>query len=289
MTAGGVLLWAAGSVLPSPPLSTDPARLNSWWRAVDPAVAAMALVRLAAIAVGGYLVLTAVVGLTVRLCRRPHWVAAADRFTAPALRGLLDAAVGAALVAATATTTLPVVAEAFPNAGPGPLAVGAAAPLHLRRLADDPGPVGSPGPVHLRRLPDDPGAPAPPSGPSGPIRAPAEPAPPAAPGARRPVEPAPVGPVHRTTRPAPGAKVSVPPARRTARAQPLAAGAGGSYAVRPGDSFWSIAERVEAGRLGRRPTDAETGRYWQTLVAANRHRVSNPDLIFPGQVVDLPG
>ena len=61
--------------------------------------------------------------------------------------------------------------------------------------------------------------------------------------------------------------------------------------VRPGDSFWRIAARHERQRLGRRPTAAEVAVYWRPLVATNRHRLQmagNPNLIFPGQVMQLP-
>jgi nucleoid-associated protein YgaU len=61
--------------------------------------------------------------------------------------------------------------------------------------------------------------------------------------------------------------------------------------VQPGDSFWRLAERHEAERLGRRPTENETGACWQQLVALNRARLAvpdDPDLLFPGQVVVVP-
>lgn len=59
------------------------------------------------------------------------------------------------------------------------------------------------------------------------------------------------------------------------------------YTVRPGDSFWSIAERHCA------PTSAaaDLHRYWTTLVDLNRNRLidpGNPDLISPGQELELP-
>lgn len=65
----------------------------------------------------------------------------------------------------------------------------------------------------------------------------------------------------------------------------------GSWAVRPGDHFWAVAERVLTDTWGRPPTDAEVGPYWQALVEANRSRLAdpaNPDLLFPGQTVTVP-
>lgn len=67
-----------------------------------------------------------------------------------------------------------------------------------------------------------------------------------------------------------------------------------STTVAPGDSFWSIAESAmqdDPQREGTEPSTAEIARYWLRLVNANRTILvdpSNPDLIFRGQVVDLP-
>jgi nucleoid-associated protein YgaU len=39
------------------------------------------------------------------------------------------------------------------------------------------------------------------------------------------------------------------------------------------------------------PSDAEVDDYWTRLIAANRDRLAHgddPDLVFPGQVFDLP-
>jgi len=61
--------------------------------------------------------------------------------------------------------------------------------------------------------------------------------------------------------------------------------------VRPGDSFWRLAERHQAERLGRQPTEGEVVACWVDLVARNRHRLlvrDDPDLIFPGQVFQIP-
>jgi len=61
--------------------------------------------------------------------------------------------------------------------------------------------------------------------------------------------------------------------------------------VRPGDSFWRLAERNEAQRLGRRPSETEVVTCWKQLIKINRHRLvvpDNPDLIFPGQVLEMP-
>jgi nucleoid-associated protein YgaU len=61
--------------------------------------------------------------------------------------------------------------------------------------------------------------------------------------------------------------------------------------VAAGDSFWSIAARTEAQRLGRPPSPAEVGAYWVKLKAANQARLARRgdyDLVLPGQVLSLP-
>lgn len=56
------------------------------------------------------------------------------------------------------------------------------------------------------------------------------------------------------------------------------AGPGGSYTVQPGDSLWAIAARV----LG-------DGQRWPEIYDLNQGVIgSNPDLILPGQVLQLP-
>lgn len=54
--------------------------------------------------------------------------------------------------------------------------------------------------------------------------------------------------------------------------------------VQPGDHFWKISERRLAD------TAAPIGPYWRRVVEQNRDtiRSGDPDLIFPGEVVELP-
>jgi hypothetical protein len=63
------------------------------------------------------------------------------------------------------------------------------------------------------------------------------------------------------------------------------------WTVGPGDHLWRVAEQTLAMSWGRRPTDVEIDAYWRALIAANRSRFAdprNPDLVFVGQVLDLP-
>jgi resuscitation-promoting factor RpfA len=55
--------------------------------------------------------------------------------------------------------------------------------------------------------------------------------------------------------------------------------------VEPGDCLWSIADdHLPAGA-----SSAQIDRYWRAIYAANRPLIgSDPDLIFPDQVLTLP-
>ncbi len=64
-----------------------------------------------------------------------------------------------------------------------------------------------------------------------------------------------------------------------------------AWTVVSGDHFWHIAEATLTEAWGRAPTDAEVVPYWRAVIDANRPRLvdpDNPDLIYPGQVFDLP-
>ena len=64
------------------------------------------------------------------------------------------------------------------------------------------------------------------------------------------------------------------------------------WTVKPGDDLWSITESVLAGRLGYRPDDRQVAALWLRVVEANRVNLpdpDNPNLIFAGEVVDVPG
>ncbi len=59
----------------------------------------------------------------------------------------------------------------------------------------------------------------------------------------------------------------------------------GAHVVAPGESLWSIT----ADLLGAGASTAEVTEAWPSLYAANSHEVgADPDLIRPGQVLDLP-
>lgn len=62
------------------------------------------------------------------------------------------------------------------------------------------------------------------------------------------------------------------------------------YTVTPGDHLWGIAERTLTAAWGRAPSPGELLGYWRQVLAANAGRLASgdPDLIFPGEVIDLP-
>jgi nucleoid-associated protein YgaU len=63
------------------------------------------------------------------------------------------------------------------------------------------------------------------------------------------------------------------------------------WVIRPGDNLWSVAETTLVRAWGRVPSDAEVDDYWTGLIAVNRARLAygdDPDLVFPGQVFELP-
>lgn len=65
----------------------------------------------------------------------------------------------------------------------------------------------------------------------------------------------------------------------------------GEVTVRRGDNFWKIAQATLTSAWGRPPSDGEISLYWRQLVAANRDRLApphDPDLIYPGQIFELP-
>lgn len=64
-----------------------------------------------------------------------------------------------------------------------------------------------------------------------------------------------------------------------------------TWTVAPGESLWSIAEDLLAETWQRPPTTAEVDPLWRALVEVNRGRLadpSDPDLIHPGQVFEVP-
>ncbi|MGH8945305.1 MAG: LysM peptidoglycan-binding domain-containing protein [Acidimicrobiia bacterium] len=63
-----------------------------------------------------------------------------------------------------------------------------------------------------------------------------------------------------------------------------------SVVVEPGDHLWKISASRLGGELGRDASDGEVWPYWRAVIEANvsRLRSGDPDLIYPGEVIELP-
>jgi hypothetical protein len=85
----------------------------------------------------------------------------------------------------------------------------------------------------------------------------------------------------------------IPPTTTAPSAPPPAPAAGASHVITPGEHLWSIAaERLAAGtgRSAAALTASEVAPYWRRVVELNRShlRSGNPDVVYPGEVVELP-
>ncbi|WP_334144693.1 hypothetical protein [Rhabdothermincola sp.] len=252
------VLVAAGSVLPGP-AGVHPASVSTWLHDQGPIAAALGVARLGALAGCAYLLLTVCLGLVVRLTRVPTLLAVAELVTVPRLRRLLYGGLGVGLSLAATTATIPATAMAATSALAAQPAQPAppSQPVTMRYVSEESGtatPTPSPPPV-MRTLDPD-----------------ADQARPAA--------------HHPPTAPVPPAS-STPPASE----QVGSARGASSWTVAPGEHLWGIAHHTLATAWARPPTDEETATYLDALIATNEERLparSNPDLIFPGQVFELP-
>lgn len=93
--------------------------------------------------------------------------------------------------------------------------------------------------------------------------------------------------------PADPALVTAPPAPAPTRTPaPARTPASSDWVVKPGDDLWSIAESVLADRLGQAPGERAIAELWLRIIEANRAHLpdpANPNLIFAGDVVAIPG
>lgn len=313
--------------LAAPPFG-HPWRLPEWAAAEDPAAAAVAVFRLAALGVSWYLVAATGLGMVLRLARARTLVRWADGWTFAPLRRLLHASLGAGLVVAAwagpataavahPSADVPVLRSLDDGRGAAPGA-GDEQPAGADDAAADPTPDAGPDlaapspdePVDLD--PADPAAPAaadpgppgtgPPSAadpgpPADPAHAPTSPAPPLD---AAPSPPAPSTPTYPPV-PAPPAVSPAPPAA-TPPTTPAPAPAPdpepapapptpGTYTVQHGDNFWRIARSILADAQGHPPTNHEIAPYWQRLIDANRTHLAHPDdpnLLFAGQTLEVP-
>ena len=63
-----------------------------------------------------------------------------------------------------------------------------------------------------------------------------------------------------------------------------------THVVAPGENLWAISHDTLHAQLERTPSDQEITSYWVALINSNQPnlRSGNPDLIFPGESIELP-
>jgi nucleoid-associated protein YgaU len=87
-----------------------------------------------------------------------------------------------------------------------------------------------------------------------------------------------------------GRPVTPPPAPPDDPAVEEAADPRSTVVVRRGDNLWDISATRLERRWGRKPADHEIAPYWRRVMETNRPRLrsGDPNLIYPGEVVELP-
>jgi hypothetical protein len=271
LVTGVVLFHALGSGPLEPPPLTDPSSWGAWAEAREPVTAVIAVLRLVVLALAWYLVGVTTIGLVARLVRAARLVRLVDALTVPAVRRLLQGALGLSLATAMVGAAAP---AGYGGAPPTGTVAGADASderqlTHVEEVrlarADDVtvrrSRVLAEEEVRLRRV---------------------EPVtePPAAP---LPLELL----AGAVTGEAPGSGDEV--VLRQMIEDPVSSAA--THEVEAGESLWSIARDTLVAARGQEPDDAVLHTYWGTLIEHNRGRLAdaaNPDLIFPGQVFELP-
>jgi hypothetical protein len=230
----------------------------------------LAAVRLTALVAAWWLLGSTLLYLAARVARLHGTAAALGWATLPAVRRWADRAAAVSIVAATALGVgRPAAADPPPTSRPAP------APVVIDADHRDPASVPSRPPSRVRtgQAVDPPSVPGVP-----PIDAAPVPAPP----------PTTVALVPPTTQP-PVVPV-VPPVLAT---PPLGSALGATHTVTRGEHLWSIAADRIATATGKPPADlapADIAPYWLRVVEINRPRLrsGNPNLVFPGEVVELP-
>ena len=236
-----------------------------WWQQTPSEEVLLAAVRLAALVAAWWLLGSTLLYVSARVTRLHRTAAALGWATLPAVRRWADRAAAVSIVAATALGVgRPAAAD------PSPATSSATAPVVIDADHRDPVsvPLRPPSSVRTGHSAD------PPPLPSWP-----------------PVDLTPVPRPPATTAPlVPPAVPTAPPALATPPPSPTA---GATHTVARGEHLWSIAARQVATATGKPPADvapADIAPYWRRVVEVNRPRLrsGDPDLVFPGEVVELP-
>jgi nucleoid-associated protein YgaU len=302
---GGALALGDVPALAAPPL-TRPAELAAWAAGRAPLEAAFAVLRLVVLVLACYLLVVTALAVALRLGRAGRLVTALDVVTLPWVRAVVHGALGVGLAGAT-LAGVGSAAGGRAAEPPTALTAGEAGPSQPGAAAVDTGDllvrlpeagVGAPTMARLVALEEQP----PPSIDEGP---PSSEGPPEVSG-YAPVLPDHEDPQGDRVAPPAGEGSDAPEPADGASSEPGSAGGGAPAGALPdgglpdvgaevalaaGDHLWAVAERTLAGARGAAPADAEVTAYWRALVDANQGRLadpSNPDLVFPGQVLVLP-
>jgi hypothetical protein len=271
------LLHAVGGPLAPPPLD-DTGSFRHWLEQREPAMVALAALRMVTLALAWYLSIVTGAALLATLLRARRLVRAVELVSLPPLRRLLNAALGLSLA-----TTLSAPGMASARVTPPPtvqVPAGNSSLPTMRLLPEEPSPTAPSPPTPMAvDQPQEPSSPRP--------ETPASAPPTTAPSA-----------TSTTAPPAPQAATTPPASARTPAtpteppgAAPMATSTPREWTVRPGEHFWAVAEAVLAEAWRHGPSEGQVVPYWRNLMAANRDRLrdpGNPDLLFPGQVLVVP-
>lgn len=229
--------------------------LARWLQAAPSEDVLLAGIRLAALIVAWWLLATTVLYIAARVAHAHSAARAIGRATLPAVRRWADRAVAVSILATSALAVArPAAADPPPTTSPAPPPV----VIDLDHRDRTTNPDNTPARVRTGR------SDTPPPGPTIPPETPAPATPPPA----------------RST--PPRAPAVSPPAPHGPR-----------HTIATGEHLWSIAARQLATSTGRAASDltpADIAPYWSRVVEANRSRLrsGNPNLVFPGEVIELP-
>lgn len=251
VTAG--LIAAGTGQLATPPIHG----FGRWVDAEGSVAAAMAIARLVGLVLAVWLLATTLAAIGARLLHLGGATRFVDALTLPVVRRMVHGAVGVGVVVGAVTSTGATAYAARPEPStPTMVRLPSQPELRMERLPDAPpdAPAATPTPSDVQSTPET----TPTTDPAAPTT---EPPPPTDPAATPPPD-EPAGP-------------AVPSSR----------------VVVQGDHFWRLATEALTQAWQRPPTDDETVPYWEAVIAANRDVLAdpaNPNLLFPGQQVQLP-
>jgi hypothetical protein len=300
-------LHIAGQGVLAVPAIEGPAALRAWAESTPPVDVTFSGLRVAAMAVGLYLLVVVGLALLGEVVGREPYRALARRLVPTSGHGWLALTAGASILGG-AMAMAPPAGALPPSPSAGGLDVGASAPPRLIRAG--------PGALPTAATPSTAGATGPsivpptlrligPAGGTGTPRPPLSDAPSSATSpTTSPPTPPPMT-TRRSARPAHGAQKAATEQHESTPRRPVTdrhdhgrrrqpdAGTVVVFTrvVQPGDSFWSIATAELQTGLGRPPTNGEIAAYWTRLIAANEERLpvpGNPNVLFPGDRLRLP-